>query len=430
MATRLLDDDSSSGTHIGTMQPDLAPQPARTVEPIVPLLILVTGVQALATFSVFALPTLAPKAAATFGLAPQAIGYQVSAIYIAAACLSGYAGVFVRRFGACATSLAALGCCVAGLLGLASGHIFVTGLASLFIGLGYGLTNPAAAHLLARFGAPERRNLIFAIKQAGVPIGAMLAAIMLPRLSEAIGWQGAIAASSLLLAALSVPLLMRRRSWDDDCDSTTKLRAGALDGLNLILRHPVLRALALTGFCFAGFQVCLIAFAMTMLATELGWSLVDAGLAAAVMQLAGMVGRISWSLIADRFGHGLIMLSALGLAMVGFALITSGMQPSWPTAAILVVLAAFGSCLIGWNGIYMAETARVSGPRDTGVATGGVLMFNFSGVIIAPATFGVVSNWNGSIAATFGLFAVLPLLGALAMLPAIRTRRNTIATNR
>lgn len=388
-----------------------------------PLLALITGVQALATFSVFALPTLAPKAAATFGLVPQAVGYQVSVIYIAAACLSGYAGLFVRRFGACATSIAALCCCAAGLLGLASGNVAVAALSSLCIGVGYGITNPAAAHLLARFGAPERRNLIFAIKQAGVPIGAMLAAAMLPRLSEAIGWRGAVAASSILMGLLAVPLLLRRKDWDDDCDPATVLKHGPLAGLTLIMAHPVLRALALTGLCYAGFQVCLIAFAVTMLVGELGWSLIDAGLAAAVMQLAGMVGRITWSLVADRFGHGLKMLAALGFAMAVCAAVTSGMRAEWPTLAILVVLAAFGSCLIGWNGIYMAETARVSGARDTGLATGGVLMFNFSGVIIAPAAFGVISNMTGSIAATFGLFTILPLLGAMALLPVLRRSR-------
>jgi fucose permease len=396
-------------------------------EPLVPLLALTTAVQALATFSVFALPTLAPKAAATFDIAPQLVGYQVSAIYLAASCISGSAGLLVRRFGACATSLAALVFCAIGLVGLGSGRLPTTAVASLCIGVGYGLINPAASHLLLRYGPAGRRNLIFAIKQAGVPIGAMLAVTLLPHLSERIGWQGAIAASAGVPVVLAVPLWLRRARWDDDRDAATTLSNGALAGVGLILRHPVLRSLAITGFCYASFQVCLIAFAVTMLATEMGWTLVEAGLIAAVMQVAGMAGRIGWSLLADRLGNGLVILLGLGLAIIAAALATTVMTVQWPAWAMILTLTAFGSCLIGWNGIYMAETARASGARDVGLATGGVLMFNFAGVIVMPAAFGTVAKATGSIAATFGIFAILPLIGFLALLPAVRHGRKQVA---
>ena len=408
--------------HSDTMQAQPAAAIEATQEPLSAVLVLTMAVQALATFSVFLLPTLAPKAAATFGLEPQVIGYQVSVIYIAATLLSGYAGLFVRRFGACAVSLAALALCAIGLLGLGSGHIVLAAVGSFAIGAGYGMTNPAASHLLLRFGPAQRRNLIFAIKQAGVPLGALLAATMLPKLAELIGWQSAVAASSGLLAAVAIPLLLRRARWDDDRSPDVPLRSAGLGGVGLIWAHPTLRALAVTGFCYAGFQVCLIAFAVTMLATELGHPLVQGGLIAAGMHVAGMTGRITWSLFADRFGNGRQILVALGIATTAFALATTTMTANWPAWAMLLLLAGFGSCLIGWNGIYMAETARASGARDVGLATGAIMMFNFAGVIVMPALFGLAAKSTGSIAQTFGWFAVLPLIGALALVVALRQR--------
>lgn len=393
---------------------------AQGTEPLFALLALTTAVQALATFSVFALPTLAPKAALAFGVAPQWIGYQVSVIYIAAASVSGYAGMVVRRYGPCSASLAALAACTLGLLSLSTGNLVITIAGSALVGIGYGLTNPAAAHLLFKYAPPGRRNLIFAIKQAGVPIGAMLAATLLPRLSESIGWEAAIGVSSLMLTVLAIPLLARRSRWDNDADPTANLKAGGLAGLKLVWHNQVLRSLAFTGMCFAGFQVCLIAFAVTMLATEFGWSLIDAGMIAALMQIAGVAGRLSWSLLADRFGHGLAILAIVGAMATLFALMTSAMTPLWPVLALIVVLAGFGFSIIGWNGVYMAQTARISGARDVGIATGGVLMFNFAGVIVAPATFGMVAKLTGSIATTFGLFALLPFAGTLLLIPAIR----------
>jgi fucose permease len=179
--------------------------------------------------------------------------------------------------------------------------------------------------------------LIFAIK-AGVPLGAMLAAVMLPRLAERVGWQGAIAASVSLFVVLALLLMRRQARWDDDRDPSTLLRAGALAGTTLVMRHPVLRSLAFVGFCYAAFQVCLIAFAVTMLATELGWSLVEAGSIAAVMQAAGMAGRITWSMFADRYGNGLLILVLLGGAAAAFGIMVTGMAPNWSAAAMMLAV--------------------------------------------------------------------------------------------
>ena len=408
---------------------DDTPQTAMTVppgraEPLIPLLALITSVQMLATFAVFALPTIAPKAAETLGVAPQWIGYQMSVIYLAAAAISTYAGVIVRRYGACTASLVAVGLCAAGLCGLASGNLIITALASGTIGFGYGLTNPSASHLLLRYAPPGRRNLIFAIKQAGVPLGGIIAATLLPGLSLYVGWQSAVLISSGLLIALMVPLWQRRHRWDDDRVAATRLTDGGLKGLGVVFGDPVLRSLAVTGLCFAGFQVCLIAFAVTLLVTELGWSLVNAGLAVTAMQTAGVIGRLSWSLLADRIGHGVRILFGIGMLIAALGLTTSMMSTSWSSTATIAVLMAFGSTVIGWNGLYMAEAARVSGPAKVGIATGGIMMFNFTGVILAPATFGLIAKSQGSIATTFGWFALLPLMGVIALIPAIRYERQ------
>jgi MFS family permease len=406
-----------------TAQPRSAPASAAPSEPLLPLLALITAVQMLATYAVFALPTIAPKAAVTLGVAPPWIGYQMSVIYLAAASVSSYAGVIVRRYGACSTSLVAMALCAVGVCGLASGNLIITGLASVIVGFGYGLTNPSASHLLLRYAPAGRRNLIFAIKQAGVPLGGIIAAAMLPGLSLRLGWQNAVLASSLLIVALMLPLWRRCERWDSDRAPATRFQDGGLKGLNVIFADRELRSLAVTGFCFAGFQVCLVAFAMTLLVTELGWSLVNAGLVLTAVQAAGVIGRLSWSVLADRIGHGLRLLAGIGALIASLGLLTSTMTAAWSASATVAVLFAFGGCLIGWNGLYMAEVARVSGPAKVGIATGGIMMFNFTGVIIAPATFGLISKWLGSTAATFGWFSLLPLVGALALIPALRHQR-------
>ena len=158
---------------------------------LVMLLGLVTGVQALATFAVLALPTLATVAAPHFGFGPETIGYQISIVYAAAALLSSVAGLYVRRHGAATMSILAMALSSVGLLGIATGSPVLAIAASSSIGAAYGLTNPAASHLLFRFAPRHRQNLVFALKQTGVPLGGILAALLLPRLAEAYGWPAA-----------------------------------------------------------------------------------------------------------------------------------------------------------------------------------------------------------------------------------------------
>ncbi len=384
---------------------------------------LVTGVQGLATFGVLALPTLATKAAPDFGLGPEAVGYQISVIYLAAASFSSVAGLFVRRYGAASVSLLALAFCGLGLIGIATGSLAVAVIGSLSLGCAYGLTNPAASHLLLRFAPRQHQNLIFALKQSGVPLGGILAALMLPSLSERTGWRTALLLSVALLIALAIPLALARKRLDADRDPGARLGSGGLmQGVRLVTVHPVLRPLAIMGFAYASFQFCLFTFLITMLVKDFGWSLVAAGGLATFMQTGGALGRIAWSVLADRIGHGLWVLVVIGVASSVLALGLAFAGPSWPVWALSALLLAFGFCLVGWNGLWMAEIARTAGQANVGLATGGVLVFTYAGVTLGPATFALVYRWLGSYAATYGAFAVLTLIGAAALIAAIRHR--------
>ena len=74
-----------------------------------------------------------------------------------------------------------------------------------------------------------------------------------------------------------------------------------------------------------------------------------------------------------------------------------------------------GATAVGWNGVYLAEIARVVPLADVGTATGGILMFTFIGVVIGPTCFGAVVAATGSYAAALAALNV-PVLAAVLML--------------
>lgn len=387
--------------------------------PISLLLFLVTAVQGLATFAVVALPTLATRAADTYGLGPQSAGYQITVIYIAAALVSSTAGLVVRRLGAGLTSLVALMLSAAGLLGIASGSLPVAIVASLLIGCCYGLTNPAASHLLLRFAPVHRQNLIFSLKQTGVPLGAILAASLLPLIAERSGWQRACVLGAGLTLLVAAPLALVRHRLDDDRAPGARAGTGLLQGVSVVTQSSVLRSLAVMGLAYASFQFCLFTFLVTMLVTDFGWSLVEAGGMASLVHVGGVAGRIVWSLLADRIGRGRVILAAIGGLSAVLAVVVAGAGVQWPVSLLAGLLFAFGFCLVGWNGLWMAEIARTSGQGEVGLATGGVLVFTYIGVMAGPALFAAVYGLLGSYALTFGAFAIVPLVGAAAILAAL-----------
>ena len=76
--------------------------------------------------------------------------------------------------------------------------------------------------MLTRFTPPQHRNLMFSVKQAGVPLGGMIGGLALPPLIEAMGWRlaavvVAFACIGVTLADLAVPVPHRSAAAKNAC---------------------------------------------------------------------------------------------------------------------------------------------------------------------------------------------------------------------
>src|ERR1700722_10900816 len=93
--------------------------------------------------------------------------------------------------------------CRLGIVLVASARLPLVILAALILGLGYGPVTPASSHILVRQSPVGRRALIFSIKQTGVPLGGVLAGIIVPILVLSLGWRAsalAVGAAGLAVA--------------------------------------------------------------------------------------------------------------------------------------------------------------------------------------------------------------------------------------
>lgn len=384
------------------------------------VLIATLAIQALATLMVLAPPVFAGLAAPAFGVSADHIGVFTAVVYAAAVLSTGMSGGPVRRYGAIRVSQAALLIGAAGLALLASASIWLGLIGAVFIGVGYGPMTPASSHLLIRQTPPARRALVFSIKQTGVPLGGVLAGLAVPPLAIPFGWRGAalaVAAVSAVLAIVCEPL---HKSLDDDADPSAAGGSHIVAAVNMVLGEPVLRRLALASLSYSAMQLCVSAFVVNFLTGRAGMALVAAGVVMAVLQAAGIAGRILWGWTADRLLSARQALSLLGLAIGATGALLALVGPGWPLALVLIVAAALGAVALGWNGVFLAEVARLAPTGSAGMATGGALALTFVGALLGPPIFGAIIDATGSYRVAFFIAAAAAALSGIAISPRMR----------
>lgn len=375
-------------------------------------LTVATLVQIVATASVLALTAIAPLVALDLGIGAHWIGYQISLIYASGMISSAVAGTLVQRFGPVRIEQAALGCFILGCMGIATAMIAPIVIASLLIGIGYGLNNPAASEMLSRVTPPARRNIVFSLKQSGVPLGGILASFLFPYLSARLGWHAALLVGATLPFLVALLMMATHAAEPVAPRKPTSFRRGFLDEQSIIWRSPKLRALSALGFAYSAMQLSVSAFAVVTLVHDAGWSVLAAGSVAAAMQFAGAFGRIFWGVVADRIGGGFLTLALLGL-LGGLGYAGLFWLQDLPVIAQVALFVAMGGVTIGWNGVLLAEVARNAPDARVGAITGGVLVYTFIGVIVGPSSFAVLYALIGHYGASFLVFSLFGFGGML-----------------
>jgi len=368
---------------------------------------------------------LAPAIAADFAVETRWIGIFIGLVYAGAMVASVASGGFIERYGSIRTSQACVMICAVGIVLTTVTHEpLVLVLAAVVIGIGYGPITPASSQLLARTTHPDRMAITFSIKQTGVPAGAALAGALLPSLAHALGWRAA-----LLIVALAGVLILGAAQGVQgvlDADRQHGRRISMRSALSPLrhLRDRALRQVALISLAYSATQVCLTSYLVVFLTEALGWSLVTAGLALSVATIGGVAGRIAWGVVADRWVPPRYTLSLIGALAAVCSLGTAFAQPQWPTVLCLALAALFGATAVGWNGVQLAEVARLAPRGAAGAVTGATGFVTFSGVVVGPPLFALIASASGSYRVSFACLAAVSGVGALWMAATARPRKR------
>jgi MFS family permease len=380
-------------------------------------LILSLLVLASASITAVGLSVDAPHIRHSFGLTPVGVGAIASLIYIGAATSSAKGGRCTDRWGPApvlVVSMLLLACGEAIAAVAPSAVIFFLGV--FVAGLGYGWVNPPT-NVVSTPANAQRRATSMSIKQTGIPLGGILAGILIPPLAAAHGWR----ISLLVPIGMCLVLGGVAARW---CPRPTADIQRAVDSVDVVrLRVP--RAYAF-GFFMGGVQVTIFSFLALYLAEDRGWSTEQAGAGLSLTLLGGLIGRPLWGWLSDRLHDDRVKVLQLTSLFGGGALL---LLPLVRSVALPVLLPIVGLMSVGWNGAYIATVAEAAGPGAVGLETGRAMVLVNLGAVLLPPTFGAVvsglHSWRTAWVFCAGI-GLLPLL----ILPFCRARTTPMPDGR
>ncbi len=378
-------------------------------------------VQTMSSFAAAALPLLGPVLTQRWSMAPEGIGYVSAVLAIGICWYLACGGPMLRHVGPVRSLQLGLAIVAIGLLLLAMPFQMAGLTGALMIGLGLGPNTPAGSQILMLTAPAPHRSLIFSIKQAGVPLGGAIAGILVADMVLGFGFFGAIAtmAAAMLVSALLVQPFQKQLDADRSLDRRWPRMFVSLSSfawsIRILGRHRHLPMLTAIGVSFSTVQSCVTAFTATYLVTQHGKTLAEAGLLMAALLATSTLARVAFGWLADRLDRGLLLLAVLAICTSAtvVAMVTVGLAEPWLAYACMV---AVGATSLGWNGVHMAELARIAPMDHIGEVTSAASLCGFIGAVGGPVVFAAAVSVTGSFEWAFVLFAAqLALFGAFTL---------------
>jgi MFS family permease len=363
------------------------------------------------------IPTLTGFIKSDLGLSAAGAGVVVSSFTLGRVLGSYAAGVAADRVGERRVLVAG-----GVLTGVMVGVAVMLPLAALVVclvaaGVASAASTPAGGRLVLLAFPRNRRGFALGVRQTGVPIGGLLAAVLLPWLAHVFGWRWSLGVAGVIAAVSVLPLVFSRTERFEP--------AGQVPGQSgwSPFRDRTVMLLSVWGCLLVSGQYALIAFFALDLEHGVGLALATASLLLATAQAFGVVGRVAWGGLSDRLlrrGRKPLLIALTLVALVA-AMLLFAVPRSAPLAVWMVIAALAGFALIGFQGLWVTMIAEAAGPARAGAATGFGITVVASAIVASPPLYGLVADVSGTYRAIWGALAVVL---AAALIPASLIRER------
>lgn len=359
---------------------------------------------------------------AVYHLSLTELGFVTTALSLGVMCSMVFAGIAVDRLGPRVVLF--YGTLLMALFGLmlTQVHSFdILLLMLFFVGVSLAIVPAAGTKAVFTAFSNRPRGLVMGIRQTGVPVGAALAAWLLPQMVPHVGLNltYVVFALELLVVGFAFSFVIPH------------FQRAAAKSLRVRLEKNHWRLLARpvgVAFLMVSGQYILLTYSIVDLHRQHHLSLATAGIILAVSQLGGGVGRILLGQISDRMGQARApVLAIAGTVAAALALVIGFLPVHVPVFLLFVLWTVFGFGAVGWNALALTWAGETVPPSHSGMAmslTGSVV---FLGSSVFPPLFGWIVDTSHHFA--FGwwmLSLVLGVAASLSWFAAIQGKKDSL----
>lgn len=323
----------------------------------------------------FTVGVLAPVLRVELGLSASALGLAFSVFYLSGSITSRSVGGFVDRrgFRVGGWVLVALAVAQAALLAGARGW-WLLALSGAVGGASMAMSNPVTNSLIAAAVTGRAARSVIGFKQAGVPLVAAFAGVVLPLAAGALGWRGGVLVVITVPAAGALLLgLVRARP----------LAAAAVAAAASRRRLGLERFVLFMGVIASGFNGYLALY----LVDAFDGSVQRAGTLVATFALSGVVGRVLWAMV----GGGRRTLPILRTLGAGGAVALAAIALAGAEWGVWAGVVLAGLTVMAWQGLGMLTVVELDRGGTVGATSGRLMVrFYFGFVFGAPLTGAVI----------------------------------------
>ncbi len=269
------------------------------------------------------------------------------------------------------------------------------------------------------------RGTPMGIRQTGVPLGAALAALLLPLLAVRDGlhavyiiFAGELLAVGWIFSAVMPSALPASRGGGEE-EEALDVPAKTSSAVKSLWRPSLVSVLMVSG------QYFLVTFTLEYLHSFRHFTLGQAGLALALAQVGGGSGRVLFGLLSDKTGANRPRTISL-IAFLAAVMVVITVSLPVHTAFVWICLVWFfmGMGAIGWNALSLTWAAESVPAAQAGFAMGLVGTVVFLGAAVFPPLLGAVIDETHHFAVSWMILAgILAVAGGMAYLAGKRSAR-------
>jgi sugar phosphate permease len=370
------------------------------------ILALGTGAQTAYSAVFLGIPVLAPALQQEYDLSLTEIGLAIAAANAGSVFTLLAWGLLADRVGERAVLAVGLAGCGLGLLVAAFAPSFAVLVIALTLGGASGASvNAASGRAVMSWFGRDERGFALGIRQTALPIGGLLAALLLPPIEASGGVRAGLVAlaAGCLAAALAGASGLREAPHAE----------GDLTDIGHPVRDPRMWKLSIGSALVLAAQISILSFLILFLHSERGLSTAAAAGVFALIQALGAAARIVSGRWSDRIRARIAPLRRLAVGLT-VTLAAAAALLSAPLPILIPVFVAAGALSLSWNGLSFTAAAELAGRARAGAALG----FQQTALAItsaaAPPAFAAVVE-AGSWSLAYGLAAAMPVAGIAVM---------------